>query len=549
MESIIPVGYWAFFIITIVGTFVGLYAMFEKAGVAGWKALVPVYNAWICTKITGKSISWFIMLLIPVLNVVVWLLVANELSKAFGKDSFWAYVASMMVPYFYFPKLGFDSDIRYIGVHKQVTPKKASREWADAIAFAVVAATLIRTFFFEAYTIPTTSMESTLKAGDFLFVSKFHYGARFPITPLAFPFAHQTLPVLKTKAYTDAVQLPYMRFKGMESIQRDAKIVFNFPAGDTVYLPLAANSYYSAATMKALELKRNAHAIDLNNAKSGQPFQKTERSIEYYIEGVKSSMREQDLLEYRPIDKRDNYIKRCVALPGDSLYITDGILYVNGKAAYVAPDQQKSYTVLFKENISQIAATEVLLNMDLNSMDFEQTTMVGSNVMIIANMSTDQAKTLKANRSIERISLNHYDRVRYGSLDIFPNNPHIALNSIDDFSPIYIPKKGATVAITKESYYHYKRIIEAYEHNDVTFDKAGNPFIDGKPLTQYTFKQNYYWMMGDNRHRSYDSRYWGYVPEDHIVGKPVLIWFSWDTTKPFFERLGSIRWKRMMHLI
>lgn len=523
--------------------------MFEKAGVAGWKALVPIYNAWICVQITGKKISWFVMLLIPVLNVVVWLLVANELSKVFGKDSFWAYVASMMVPYFYFPKLGFDKDIRYIGVHKQTTPKKAGREWADAIAFAVVAATLIRTFFFEAYTIPTTSMESTLKAGDFLFVSKFHYGARFPITPLAFPFAHQTLPLIKTKAYSDAVQLPYMRFKGMESIPRDGKIVFNFPAGDTVYLPQPQNSYYSSVYNAAMMAKMQAHQNDLQTAKGGQPTQKTERSIEFYIAYFKNAYRQENLLEYRPIDKRDNYIKRCVALPGDSLYITDGILYVNGKRAYVAPDQQKSYSILFKPNISSIAAQEVLLDMDLNSMDFEKTTMAGNNVLIIANMSIEQAKTLASNKGIERVSLNHYDRVRYGSLDVFPNNPHIAPNSIDDFSPIYVPKKGATVAITKESYYHYSRIIEAYEHNTVTFDKAGNPFIDGKQLTEYTFQQNYYWMMGDNRHRSYDSRYWGYVPEDHIVGKPVLIWFSWDTTKPLLQRIAGIRWNRMMHTI
>ncbi len=220
MESIIPIGYWIFFIFSIVGTLVGLYKLFEKAGEAGWKALVPFYNAYICVKITGKKMSWFIMLMIPVLNVVVWLLMANEISKVFGKDSFWGYVGSMMIPYIYFLKLGFDKDVKYIGPHESAK-KSAAREWGDAIAFAVVAATLIRTFFFEAYTIPTTSMESTLKAGDFLFVSKFHYGARFPITPLAFPFAHHTMPLIGTKAYSDKVQLPYMRFPGIEKIHRN----------------------------------------------------------------------------------------------------------------------------------------------------------------------------------------------------------------------------------------------------------------------------------------------------------------------------------------
>jgi len=538
MESIIPVGYWIFFIITIAGTFIGLYKMFEKAGVPGWKALVPIYNAWICTKLTGKSIWWFVMLMIPVLNVVVWLLVANELSKVFGRESFWAYVASMMVPYFYFPKLGFDKDVRYIGPHKNAQKKSTGREWADAIAFAVVAATLIRTFFFEAYTIPTTSMESTLKAGDFLFVSKFHYGARFPITPLAFPFAHHTMPVLGTKAFSDAIQLPYMRFKGLENISRNSSVVFNFPAGDTVYLPNQQNSYYSLVTNDA-EMMRN---YDRQN--NG-----TERSFQYYYNQMQKRYEVSGQLAYRPIDKRDNYIKRCVGLPGDSLSISSGILYVNGKKAFVAEDQQKSYDITFKEGVSVQAAANVLLDLDLNSMDFEDTALVNKSVVLTANMSIENAKSLEANRSIVSVVLNHYDRLRYGYIGLFPNDPKSMPNSVDDFSAIWIPKKGATVKITPESYYHYRRIIEVYEENTVSYDKQGRPYIDGKLLTEYTFKQNYYWMMGDNRHRSYDSRYWGYVPEDHIVGKPVLIWFSWDKTKPLGQRIADIRWDRMFRLM
>lgn len=538
MESIIPIGYWIFFIFTIAGTLVGLFKMFEKAGEAGWKALVPIYNAWIAVKITGKSTSWFVMLMIPVLNVIIWLLVANELSKVFGRDSFWAYVGSMMVPYVFFPKLGFDEDVRYIGPHKSTTKKSTGREWADAIAFAVVAATLIRTFFFEAYTIPTTSMESTLKAGDFLFVSKFHYGARFPITPIAFPFAHHTMPVLGTKAYSDAVQLPYMRFKGLENISRNSSVVFNFPAGDTVFLPNQQNSYYSMV-MNDAEMMRN---YDRQNHLTEKPY-------EYYYDQMRKRYEASGELAYRPVDKRDNYIKRCVGLPGDSLYISDGILYVNGKKAFVAPDQQKSYDITFNERITVDAALNILLELDLNPMDFEDTARLSNQIVITANMSIAKADMLKKNPSVSSITLNHYDRLRYGYVGLFPNNPNVMPNSIDDFSPIWIPKKGATVAITPESYYDYKRIIEVYEHNTVTFDKKGQPYIDGKLLTSYTFKQNYYWMMGDNRHRSYDSRYWGYVPEDHIVGKPVLVWFSWDKTKPLGERIKDIRWSRMMRFM
>lgn len=538
METIIPVGYWIFFIFTIVGTFAGLYRMFEKAGEAGWKALVPIYNAWICTKITGKSIWWFVMLLIPVLNVVVWLLMANELSKVFGRESFWAYVASMMIPYVYFPMLGFDNDVRYVGPHKNVQRKSAGREWADAIAFAVVAATLIRTFFFEAYTIPTTSMESTLKAGDFLFVSKFHYGARFPITPLAFPFAHHTMPVLGTKAYSDAVQMPYMRFRGLEDISRNSNVVFNFPAGDTVFLPNQQNSYYSLV-MNDAEMMRN---YDRQNKQPEKPFS-------YYYNQMRARYEASGELAYRPVDKRDNYIKRCVGLPGDSLSISDGILYINGKRAYVAPDQQKSYDITFSERVNVQSAINILLDMELNPMDFEDTAMVANQVVVTANMNIANAKALEANPSVQSVTLNHFDRLRYGYIGIFPNNPKVMPSSIDDFSPIWIPKKGATVAITPESYFHYRRIIEVYEHNTVTHDKQGRPYIDGKLLTEYTFKQNYYWMMGDNRHRSYDSRYWGYVPEDHIVGKPVLVWFSWDKTKPLGERIRDIRWERMMRFM
>ncbi|MFI5170805.1 MAG: S26 family signal peptidase [Chitinophagales bacterium] len=456
MESIIPVGYWIFFIVSIGGTLAGLYKLFEKAGVPGWKALVPFYNLYICTKITGKSIWWFVMLLIPVLNVVVWLLMANEISKVFGKETFWSYVASMMIPFIYFPKIAFDDKVKYIGPHK-AHKKSSGREWADAIAFAVVAATLIRTFFFEAYTIPTTSMESTLKAGDFLFVSKFHYGARFPITPLAFPFAHHTMPLIKTKAYSDAVQLPYMRFPGLEDIKHNSIVVFNFPEGDTVFLPNQQNSYYSLVMNDAESLRMN----DRKNNNTEKPFQ-------FYYNKMRDRYEASDELAYRPVDKRDNYIKRCVGLPGDSISVTDGILYVNGKKAYVAPRQQKSYDIIFKENLGIPSCAELLIDMGLNTMDFEDTLMMGSSVAITANMSISESNELSKNPAILSVTLNHFDRLRYGYIGLFPHNPKAQANSVDDFSSIWIPKKGATIKITTDNYYNYQRVIEAYEHNVVT---------------------------------------------------------------------------------
>lgn len=542
MESLIPVGYWLFFILTILGTVAGLYLLFEKAGIAGWKAIVPFYNLFICTRLVGKSFWWFIMLLIPVLNVVIWLLVAIDLVKAFGKDKFWPAVAAMMIPYIYFPIIGLDKNTKYIGnPHEFYKNRKKTpgREWADAIAFAVVAATMIRTFFFEAYTIPTTSMESTLKAGDFLFVSKFHYGARFPITPIAFPFAHHTMPVIKTKAYSDAIQLPYMRFPGLEDIHRNSMVVFNFPEGDTVYLPMTQNSYYSIIYGEAEKAQYNA----IQNKLTPKPFS-------YYYQRAKNSIDPADLA-YRPVDKRDNYIKRCVGLPGDSLLIVDGTLYINGGKAFVAEDQQKSYLVVFKQGMDTTTAKDILLDMDLNPTDMSRFRVQNQTAFVEANMSKANADELKKNNNITQINLEHFNRSNASTVSLYPHDmsANAQLNSIDDFGPIWIPKKGATVQITKENYCYFQRIIEAYEKNDVTRDKKGNLYMNGNPLTEYTFKQNYYWMMGDNRHRSYDSRYWGFVPEDHIVGKPVLIWFSWDKNKPLFQRLGSIRWNRMFRFL
>ncbi len=540
MESIIPIGYWIFFIITFAGTFFGLYLLFQKAGIAGWKALIPIYNLYLCTKLTGKKLSWFIMLLIPVLNVVIWLLVVIDLAKAFGKDKFWSGVGAMMIPYIYFPMIGLDKKVKYLGDPHELykTRKKSSgREWADAIAFAVVAATMIRTFFFEAYTIPTTSMESTLKAGDFLFVSKFHYGARFPITPIAFPFAHHTMPVLKTKAFSDIIQLPYMRFPGIEKIHHNSSVVFNFPEGDTVYLPQQQNSYYTLLLGQAEYDQQMAANKKL-----------TQRPFSYYLSQARYKYGQDDLA-YRPVDKRDNYIKRCVGLPGDSIHIVDGTLYVNGTKAYVAPDQQKSYQILFKQGVDTTSAKEFLEDNGLNSMDFSFVDIRKGAAYIVANTNIETYKKLKTNPSISQIELEHFNRVNDGQMAYYPHNPDAVKNSKDDFGPIWVPKKGVTVPITNQNYYNYQRIIEAYEKNTVTKDNKGNLLLDGSPLKSYTFKQNYYWMMGDNRHRSYDSRYWGFVPEDHIVGKPVLVWFSWDKNKPFFQRFGTIRWSRMFRLI
>lgn len=523
MDYSIPAGFWIFSILSVIGVHAGLYKLFQKAGIDGWKALVPFYNYYLCVKLIGKPLWWFLLLFVPIVNAVMIFLIATDLVKAYGKDGFWSGVASMMIPQIYYPVIGFNKDVKYLGAPQEVYKGKKKtflREWADAIAFAVIAATFIRTFFFEAYTIPTTSMESTLLAGDFLFVSKFNYGPRFPITPLAFPFAHHTMPFIGGKAYSELIQLPYFRLPGLENVHRNDIVVFNFPEGDTVYIPKGDQDYY---TMKRADPK-----------------------------GFRPRP---DEITTRPIDKRENYIKRCVAIPGDSLKIINGVLYINEEIAYQAEYLQKSYDVYAKKNVT--ITTEFLKEQGVNIMDYrgEGKDDSSGQHFVRINIDNEVLERLKNNPAIDNIKPlyfgnSHSDWSPMNNPNVmFPFDVRLQANSVDEFGPIYIPEKGVTVAINDKNYPFYKRIIEFYDHNTVTYNAAGEPFINGEPLTEYTFKQNYYWMMGDNRHNSADSRYWGFVPEDHVVGKAAMVWWSWDSKVPFFQRFGTIRWSRVMRFV
>lgn len=522
MDYSMGIGYILFFSFSFVLLHLGLYKMFEKAGLPGWKALIPFYNAYYIIKLTGKPTYWVALLFIPILNAVIIFLLATEWVKAFGKDGFWAGVLAMMFPQIYFPVLGYDASTKYVGIPAEVFKNRKKsywREWADAIAFAVVAATFIRTFIFEAYTIPTTSMEGTLLAGDFLFVSKMNYGPRFPITPIAFPFAHHTMPVIGGKAYSTMIQLPYLRFPGIQSIERNDIVVFNFPEGDTIFKPIGDQDYYDMKRADPIGFKPRP-----------------------------------DQIGTRPVDKRENYIKRCVGIPGDSLAVVNGVLYINGAVAFQAKHLQKSYRIVFKPNIN--VPPDFLEEQGVNLMDYERNGLYSDNQMfVVINLDQETLEKFKNNPSVDFIEpitkskFNAEDQREYTPLRYYPHDPELQKNSIDDFGPIYIPKRGATVSFTKETYAPFKRIIEFYEHNDVTFDANGNPMLNNQPLTSYTFKQNYYFMMGDNRHRSLDSRFWGFVPEDHVVGKASMVWWSWDSKKPLFQRFGTIRWDRVFRFL
>jgi signal peptidase I len=353
--------------------------------------------------------------------------------------------------------------------------KSTTREWVDAIVFAVIAATLIRTFFIEAYVIPTPSMERSLLVGDFLFVSKVNYGARTPMTPIAFPFAHHTMPLINTKAYWDGWELPYYRLPGFSEVKKGDVVVFNYP---------------------------------------------------------------QDTINNRPVDKRENYIKRCQGTPGDTVSVIDGQVYANRKAEPNPPGEQMEYTY---RTTDMAINPQVLDELNVTLYEGHQAN----------SMTKESANILKGYSNVKDFTPIISQK---GQSD--PNNPvfphyyhmHVLLGkipdykwSLDNFGPIIVPKKGWTVKLDSMTFPLYERAIEVYEHNKLKV--VGNDiFINDKKTDSYKFKMNYYWMMGDNRHDSEDSRFWGFVPEDHIVGKALFIWMSWDENASFFSK---IRWSRL----
>lgn len=355
----------------------------------------------------------------------------------------------------------------------EVTPKKkkksAAREWTEAFLLAVIAATLIRVLFLEAYTIPTSSMEKTLLVGDYLFVSKLNYGTRLPMTPLAFPFAHNTMPFTDGKnSYSEAVKLPYYRLPGFQNIERNDVIVFNYPVEDE-----------------------------------------------------------------RPVDKRENYIKRCVGLPSDTLEIVNRQLYINGEPAEMPELMQYNYLV--QTNGTPINRT-TLQKLEIN----EGGSNIAENNLYIYPLTEQSLAKTKELSNVVKVDTSLIDRGIH-DMGIFPHASKNHPWNIDNYGPIIVPSKDSTVRLTPQNVPLYEKIISKYEGNDFRVEN-GEVWINNEKTDTYTFQMNYYFMMGDNRHNSADSRYWGFVPEDHLVGKAVMIWFSLGEGDNFFDR---IRWDRI----
>jgi signal peptidase I len=504
------VGILIFLILNYLLTCVTLMKVFEKAGIAPSKALIPGVNFVEWAKLVGHKPAHAAWMLFPVVNIFIWCGLCVDTVRSFGRYSFFDSFLSVVFAPLSFWLIGTNKDDKYLGgivprekefqesvktalekkdkfaLNKLETSpyaKSPIREWTEAIFFAVFAAAFIRMFVFEMFVIPTSSMEGSLLVGDYLAVGKFNYGLRTPMTVVQVPLVHNQVPITGSESYLSSPSLPYFRLPAFEKIEHNSPIVFNWPYGDSIIMAAG----------------RSWNINQLKQMKARVPM---------------------DDLIVRPIDKKDHYIKRCVALPGDDFEIKDRQIYINGQASAVPANVQFRYKVTGNVNI------EKLKEWGVNVKEADEH----------GNLVYNQAQVAKINAMGGGVTavLAPQNEIR---AEIFPFDTAHYKWSLDNFGPLKIPAVGATVALTNDNLALYSRVISVYEGNKLE-TKADGIYINDVKSTTYTFKQNYYWMQGDNRHNSEDSRFWGFVPEDHIVGKPLFIWFSKGDD-------AGIRWNRI----
>ncbi|MDA9893140.1 signal peptidase I [Flavobacteriaceae bacterium] len=511
--------------------FLGTWKLYKAAGYQAWQAAIPVYNAVILMKIINRPLWWVILLFIPTINLILFGVIWVEILRSFGKNSAKDTLLGLVTFGLYIYALNYSDNPKHIS-DRSLRPKTGFGETISSILFAIVAATIVHNYIMQPYIIPTGSLEKSLLIGDFLFVSKFHYGARAPMTAVSVPMVHDTIPVLKTKSYLKKPQLPYFRFPALQKIKRNDIVVFSWPA-DTV-----------------------------------RQFFVREKRVD------------------KPIDKKSNYVKRCVGIPGDTLEIIDGFIHTNGIKNVLPERAQVQYTFnvyakkgvssrkLLAEGFEDFNRTYKIENITESSYQQLIPYIVGRKGNTVENFSvitesrglpTDLirslglrvSETLEANKQLtltlkeaavlKKISWIDSVKQRINSVKVpnesfFPNKIPYDWNE-DNFGPLLIPQKGTTVDLTRKNLPLYKKIIQEYEGNELEVTPTEIK-INGKLASQYTFKKDYYWMMGDNRHKSEDSRFWGFVPDDHIVGKPVFIWFSIKGINDGIKN-WSVRWDRV----
>ena len=523
--------WFLFFLVIQILHFLGTWKLYVKAGRKAWEAAIPIYNGVVLMQIINRPKWWIILLFIPVVNLLMFPVIWIETIRTFGYYKKLDSLLVILTLGLYIVYINYATDATY-NAERSLKPRSEVGEWVSSITFAIIAATLVHTYFMQPFTIPTSSLEKSLLVGDYLFVSKFHYGARVPSTVIAAPMVHDSLPFTGTASYLKKPQLPYTRLPGLQRIKNNDIVCFNWPA-DTL------------ATMWG------------------------DTSGEF---------------TYKPVDKKTNYVKRSVGIAGDSLEIRNGYVYINGKKnelPYRAKIQfyytYESKSVIdgntFPQFLIKKERTGVyrILSEYWNNPKVQEAIKKNGSLSKISSdslytevaggINPDFARRLKMESVATKININltedevvllkkYPQTVSVKKLNFSADNaifPHIASNkwSQDNFGPIYIPKAGAKVKLDLNSLPYYEQIIKNHENNDLAV--VGDAiFVNGEKVDSYTFKQDYYWLMGDNRHNSLDARYWGYVPFDHVLGKPVMIWFSWDANASSFgAKIKSIRWDRM----
>lgn len=530
-------------IISFLGWQIGLWGIFKKADLTPWKSLIPFYNVWLWNRdVICKKWWWFLLFIIPYLGIFMFLYMIWETIHHFNKNGYLPLIFGTLFFPFYMPYLGFSSKENYIRELPEIK-KSSARSWIDALIFAVAAAYIIRACWFELYTIPTSSMESSLMVGDFLSVSKLEYGVRVPNTPIAVPFVHNKLPLTKhAKSYSEIIKLPYLRTKAIHPVCNSDVVVFNYPDGDTVALERQAESYYAIVREFEAMLNPNASDVEKQNviyrySPNMIAMYQSKYPGEYYVGKGRDVVKKEYHVVARPVDKRENYVKRCIAVAGDELKIVDKQVYINGKAATNPKRIQYSYFVSHPTGMQISAKKRKELN--INEEDVQKVDQYSSVFRLNAEQR-DKIEKLGYMVQIIEDEAGEYDP------SIFPHSPEYQWNK-DNFGPLVVPAKGMTVQLDSKNIALYEQIIRQYENNELEV-KGNKILINGKPATSYTFKMDYYFMMGDNRHNSADSRFWGFVPEDHIVGKASFVWLSVDKFKTWSDK-GKIRWNRMFKKI